>query len=256
MRVGERILRLLSYDPNVVQRAAPEGEGTVERALDELEDVHADLRAILHERDVVDFGCGAGYQSVAMALLGAGRVTGVDIVERLLRHARNLAGEYRVADRVSFVTQLPEEQYGSTDVVISQNSMEHFSQPGAMLRQMRAVLRPGGLALITFSPPWLAPYGSHMHFFTPVPWVHLIFSERTVMSVRARYRDDGATRYEDVEGGLNRMTLAKFERLVRDSGFRVQWKSYTPVKRIPVVGSIPGLREFFVNRIRCVLEKV
>lgn len=38
--------------------------------------------------------------------------------------------------------------------------------------------------LITFGCPWLSPYGSHMHFFTKMPWINVFFSETTVMRVR------------------------------------------------------------------------
>ncbi|CAN5864331.1 hypothetical protein BH24ACI4_BH24ACI4_08100 [soil metagenome] len=59
-----------------------------------------------------------------------------------------------------------------------------------------------------------------MVHFTKLPWVNVLFSERTVMQVRARFRDDGATRYEEVVMGLNRMTIARFERLIRASGMK------------------------------------
>jgi hypothetical protein len=74
-----------------------------------------------------------------------------------------------------------------------------------VLDEMRLAACPGGCVLITFFEPWLSPYGSHMSHFTRVPWINVLFSERTVMNVRSLFRSDGATRYEDVEGGLNRI---------------------------------------------------
>ena len=79
---------------------------------------------------------------------------------------------------------------GGFDIVLSHNSMEHFGDPARILDVMKSALKPDGRLYITFGPPWYAPYGSHMHFFTRVPWVNLLFSERTVMAVRARYRND------------------------------------------------------------------
>jgi hypothetical protein len=53
---------------------------------------------------------------------------------------------------------------------------------------------------------------------TPVPWVHLLFPERFVMQERRRYDPrDAATRYAEVSGGLNQMTLRRFLRLMRNS---------------------------------------
>ena len=75
------------------------------------------------------------------------------------------------------------------------------------------------------------------------------------MQVRNRFRDDGAVRYEDVEGGLNRMTVARFERLVRESGLHVDWKRYRCVKGANVLQVLPRLRELFINHVSCVLRK-
>jgi SAM-dependent methyltransferase len=256
MSWSEKLLQSLSRDPGAGSDAAPHPAVTVDSALDGLLEVYPRFLDLVRERDVLDFGCGEGYQAVAMALQGARSVTGVDTNARLLGTGRALAQEHDAQERTRFVERLERERHhGAFDLVVSQNSMEHFPDPGAVLREMRAVLRPGGLVFLTFSPPWLAPYGSHMQFFTPVPWVHLLFSERTVMAVRTRYRSDGAKRYEDVEGGLNRMTLAKFERLIRDSRLRILWRRYDPVKGIPLVRSVPLLREILVNRVTCLLEK-
>jgi SAM-dependent methyltransferase len=206
-------------------------------------------------RDVLDFGCGLGFQAVAMALQGACRVVGVDISEKGLQNGRDVAARSGVADRVTFAERVGEEHYGRFDLVVSLNSMEHFADPAGTLDLMKRALRPGGLLLITFSPPWYAPYGSHMYAFTRVPWVHLLFSERTVMAVRARFRKDGATRYEQVEGGLNRMTLRKFGRLLRNSGCAVKSVHCDGVKGMKLLTKIPLIRELFTSRISCILEK-
>jgi hypothetical protein len=40
-------------------------------------------------------------------------------------------------------------------VVLSYNSMEHFSDPRAMLQKMRDLLSKDGRVCVAFSPPWL-----------------------------------------------------------------------------------------------------
>jgi SAM-dependent methyltransferase len=142
---------------------------------------------------------------------------------------------------------------GTFDVVISQNSFEHLRDPAGTLATMRRLLAPAGEILITFCPPWFAPYGAHMGYFTKIPWVQLLFSEHTVMSVRSRFRSDGATRYEDVEMGLNRMSIRKFERIVRNSGLKVAWRKYVCVKKLNALGRIPLVRELFINVVSCAL---
>jgi hypothetical protein len=120
---------------------------------------------------------------------------------------------------------------------------------------MKSALKSDGKLLVTFGPPWYAPYGSHMQFFTRMPWVNILFSERTVMRVRARYRSDGAMRYRDVESGLNQMTVAKFEALVKRNGLLLEEGRYQCIKGLNGLGRIPFLRELFVNHISCVLRQ-
>ena len=83
--------------------------------------------------------------------------------------------------------------------------------------------------------------------------MNLIFSETTVMNVRALYRHDAAKRYEDVESGLNKMTVTKFEGIVSQSGLRLEYKKYSCIKRLDWMGSIPLLRELVVNHVSCIL---
>lgn len=185
---------------------------------------------------------------------GAELVVGFDINEKTLASARSLAAEGVGVDRLRFVDHIPAELLGTFDVVITLSSMEHFADPEAVLVQMRAALRPGGRILVSFDCPWLSPYGSHMHFFTRVPWVNILFSERTVMAVRGRFRSDGATRYEEVESGLNRMTVGRFERIAAQSGTRMDRRLYRCIKGLDFLGKLPLARELFINHVSCVLE--
>jgi hypothetical protein len=85
--------------------------------------------------------------------------------------------------------------------------------------------------------------------------VNVLFSEQTVMKVRSRFRTDGAVRYEDVEGGLNRMTVSRFERLVHDCGLELEWSRYRGIKGLDWATKLPGARELLTTLITCVLRK-
>jgi len=215
--------------------------------------VFPDFLPSIAGKEILDFGCGEGRQAVAMACSGATYVWGLDVSRRLLISARSLALEVGVEKQVDFTDRLEARFRARFDIVISQNSMEHFPDPAKALEEMKSALKPDGRLLITFGPPWLAPFGSHMHFFTKVPWVHLIFSEKTVMAVRSHFRHDGATRYEDVEGGLNKMTAGRFERLVSSGGMQILYKKYECVKGINILARVPLTRELFINRVSCIL---
>ncbi len=254
-RWAERLLLKLSRPPASDDFHEGQPHHTLDSVMGHLKQRYPDIVDLVRDRTVLDFGCGSGHHVAALAKSGAAFVMGVDTNARLLEGARQLAKESGVAERVEIAERVPPERNGTFDVVMSHNSMEHFPDPGAVLREMFEAARPGGRVLIVFSLPWYSPYGSHMHFFTRVPWVNIWFSESTVMRVRSRFRADGATRYEDVEGGLNRMSLAKFGRLTRASGLRLTSLRYIGVKGLDVLTRIPWLRELFTNEIVARFER-
>lgn len=208
---------------------------------------YPNLAELVTAKSLLDFGCGHGDQAVALATAYGCRVTGLDTNLQALSAARDRYGSLaRFADR------LDGEQF---DVVASQDAMEHFPDPKEALEAMLAAVRPGGVVLITFGPPWWSPWGSHMHFFCRLPWVNVLFPERAVMAVRARYRSDGARRYEEVESGLNKMSLEKFERLTDRPDMQIESRRYTAVKGLNVLTSLPVLRELMTNRVSVVIRK-
>jgi len=211
------------------------------------------IRSIVGKR-ILDFGCGEGWQAIALAQKGAASVVGVDKNPTYVRKARELADRFQLRDWVTF-TQSPGAFKPEFDMVISQNSMEHFSEPAKALDEMKSALRAGGSLFITFGPPWFAPYGSHMEFMTSIPWINIWFAENTVMRVRARFKSDRATRYEEVEGGLNKMTVGRFEKLTAQCGMEVRYKKYECVKGMTFLASVPLIREVFINHVSYILVK-
>lgn len=254
--LGERILLAWSRDPGAPDYAEARQTWDLHNALTRLRWAFPGFDELVRGRTVLDFGCGQGWQSLAMAKSGATSVLGVDINPATLETARTLAaGHPDVASRLAFAAHIPPDRVGTFDVVLSKDSMEHFADPRSVLERMAGALAPGGRLLITFGPPWFAPYGSHMHFFTRVPWVNLLFSEATVLRVRAKFRSDGAHRYADVESGLNQMSVGKFERLVAEAGLRVERRHHWCVRGLNVLGRVPLLRELFTTNVSCVLTR-
>ena len=134
--------------------------------------------------------------------------------------------------------------------------MEHFTDPAGMVELMRQAAKPDGVVVISFAEPWFGPRGSHFDAFSRLPWVNLLFSEQTVMRVRSHFRSDGAVRYEDIQGGLNRMSIAKFERIIRNSGMKCEFFRVYITKRIPPLHHIPVAREVFAAAAACILRKM
>ena len=100
---------------------------------------------------VLDCGCGPGSITAGLAeLVSPGEVIGLDIEERQLEAARRLARE-RSLGNLRFVQgsvyELPFPD-ASFDVVVAHFVLEHVSDPRRALREIRRVVRPGGIAAI------------------------------------------------------------------------------------------------------------
>lgn len=170
---------------------------------------------------MLDLGCGSGATCVWAAQRGTRRVVGADIQSvELMR--RKLASDY---PELAGVVELRKITDGSEldgelfDVVLSKNTFEHVGDPESYVGVMQAHAAPSGHVVIGFSPLWKSPLGGHIGFMTKFPWAHLLFPEDVIMAERKRFRpNEDAQRFEQIRGGLNRMTLARFEQVMAASG--------------------------------------
>jgi SAM-dependent methyltransferase len=197
---------------------------------------------------VLDFGCGAGAEAREMAARGAKTVIGLDRSEKWLGIARKEAEKDGFGDKCRFVT----EYDGLVDVIISLDCFEHFGDPEAVLNSMYCMLKPGGSALISFGPTWYHPLGGHL--FSVFPWAHILFREDALIRWRSKFKSDGARRFGEVEGGLNQMTIGRFENILAQSAFKVEKLALAPIRRTkPLHNHLT--REFLTATVRCRLRK-
>ena len=102
--------------------------------------------ALLHDRDVLDVGCGGGILADAMARKGA-VVTGIDLATKSLRVAQLHALEAetpRIRYEEVAVEALAERQPASFDVVTCMEMLEHVPDPESVVKACAELVKPGG----------------------------------------------------------------------------------------------------------------
>jgi SAM-dependent methyltransferase len=126
------------------ERYTPETEGNIY-----LEHMHRYLlaRDLVAGRDVLDIASGEGFGSHALSRL-ARSVVGVDIDSGSVEHAQSRYRAENLEFRVGSCSSIPLADH-TVDVVVSFETIEHHDEHEQMMREVKRVLRPGGLIVIS-----------------------------------------------------------------------------------------------------------
>ena len=118
-------------------------------------------RPLAAGRDVLDAGCGVGYGTALLAGGGAASALGVDVSAGAIEAARAEAGgraQFEVADIERL--DVPDASF---DLVTCFEVIEYVEHPELALDELRRVLRPGGLLLISSPNRGVYPPGNRWH---------------------------------------------------------------------------------------------
>lgn len=96
---------------------------------------------------VLDIACGVGYGSYLLAAYAL-KVTGIDINKESIEVAKKKYSRPQLSFLNGDVENIPVEN-ASFDVVISFETLEHITNHDKMLEEIKRVIKPGGLLLIS-----------------------------------------------------------------------------------------------------------
>jgi len=126
------------------ERYLPEVKGNIE-----LEHLHRYLFAsqAVSNKTVLDIACGEGYGSTLLAKK-AKMVFGVDISSDVVSHAKNKYKRKNLSFRTGSCSNIPLDD-SSVDIVVSFETIEHHDQHQEMMDEIKRVLRPEGVLIIS-----------------------------------------------------------------------------------------------------------
>ena len=142
------------------ERFVPDVHGNIE-----LEHLHRYLLACkaVAGKTALDIASGEGYGS-AMLAQTAHKVIGVDIALVAVAHAQAKYQAENLEFRIGSCTAMPLDD-ASVDVVVSFETIEHHDEHEAMMREIKRVLRPGGVVVI--SSPDKLEYSDKSNYSNP-----------------------------------------------------------------------------------------
>ena len=191
------------------------GTGVVARFL-------KDTGLSLDNKSVLDIGCGEGGILAGLAETYSFKGLGIDNDGEMIKNARQVPGSvFRQGD---FFDYDFDEKY---DFILLRDVLEHCCKPSEMLRKMSTLLRPDGLAYITYT-PYLSPFGGHQHngsgFFSYMPFIHLLPESVFLALIKPKgnlYKEQGNL-VKDLEQIREAwLTTGKVKRLCKQSGLKI-----------------------------------
>lgn len=222
-------------------------------------------------KTVLDMGCGAAGKSLYYVKCGAEKVIGVDIMDHYEKEALALAEKLGYSDRFEFICasayELPFPD-NSFDTVIMNDFMEHVDNPEKALLESIRLIRPGGRIYINF-PPYYHPFGAHLSDAINMPWVHVFFSDKALISaykelihgtpdenerLKLRFSKDGNG--NDVYSYINRMTIKRFKKILSKNNIKPDYYSEVALRSfLSPLAKLPLTKEMFVKMVACSISK-
>lgn len=223
------------------------------------------------DKTVLDIGCGAAGKSLYYASLGAKMVHGADVVERYREESKKLSIEKGLEDKFQFHlcdAKNLEFEDDTFDTIIMNDSMEHVAEPEEVVKECMRVLKPDGRLFINFC-PYHHPFGAHLSDVIGIPWVHLFFSEKTMIDAykdlmvgipdgedRIKFRFSKDKNGKETISYINKMTVKRFNKIMKKLNLKPEYYAEIPLRNFfSPLAKLPLIKEAFVKMTVAVISK-
>jgi SAM-dependent methyltransferase len=129
------------------------------------------------EARILEVGSGLGYLTFALARAGYA-VTGLDVSQSAVATARRRYGDHFLCANLA---ALADSNVAPYDVIVANELIEHVVDPVALLGDMRRLLKPDGIAIVTTPNKTIAPASGI--WTADAPPVHLWWFSENAMRV-------------------------------------------------------------------------
>ncbi len=232
---------------------------------------HSSETEMFKDKVVLDIGCGAGGKTVYYASEGVKSIYGLEILEKYKDEAEALAIKMGYFDKFNYINEdaskmsFDDETF---DTIIMNDAMEHVDNPQQVLNECMRVLKKGGRLYLNF-PPYNHPFGAHLSDAIAIPWVHCFFDDKTLIEVyknevknlidgdnRIEFRISKKDNNEEYFSYINKMTIKRFNRILKNGNFNIIYYNEKPLRRILYqLAKLPILKEYFVKMVVCIIQK-
>ncbi|HHB79701.1 MAG TPA: class I SAM-dependent methyltransferase [Saprospiraceae bacterium] len=225
---------------------------------------------------VLEIGCAEGGVSKAFYRKGCTTV-GVELSAYRVDHAVQFleeeisTGGIQIICSDIFDVDFAGKFHEYFDLIVMKDVIEHIHGQAELLENLKQFLAPSGKIFFGF-PPWQMPFGGHQQiaqskFLARLPFFHLLPTP-LYRGILKAFKQHPTTIEELLEIKETGISLEKFERIVHQKGYKIinkQLYAINPIykykfglkprKQIPVLGSIPYLRNFINTAAFYLIEK-
>lgn len=217
---------------------------------------------------VLEIGCGEGGVLVPFAEKGA-HCVGVDLDPPRIELANTfLANEVAQGKMEFLLKNVYDKDFfdkfsGKFDVIILKDAIEHIPDQEKFIPYLKNFLKHQGQMFFGF-PPWYMPFGGHQQvalgkWVSKIPWTHVLpkplYKGMLKVAGEPKHKVDELMEIRDT-----RITIERFEKIVKRSGLRVIHKQHylinpiykykfglQPKKQFGLISAIPYLRDFLTT---------